>query len=342
MKKIFAEGWKQYADAADLAQNWTFGRAPILIHSTPALSELRGSNGNAESLATRSFTPTSRVALSADVRIPADGAGTIIGFNPAGYASRNRGTSGESPKGVYLNINGLTPRLYYDILTGPTGSAVNSVLLASGAPVAPGQTHHIEIITDHSEGIANTRVYINGALSITHNYPRDRILSGFQALTFGEAAIHTFAVRSSDFPMVSNVFCYDPQDSGADPVGPLDIEYLLTPISNLGVGPARDSTGVPIIDNAWRDFDLSNTAVDAEIVDAEMVYRLAAINGQGAASAELALESLGLQVGGTAQHTITPGYAPKIHSFTLPSASLTPATINGLTLKARSIAQGGT
>lgn len=339
MKISFADGLRGYSSGADMAQEWHFVSAPVLAYPAGAAAEMRCGAITPAGVITRNIDASPRAAISVDVRLPAANGQARIALSPAGYADRNRTTSGQSPAAVYLHINGLTPRIYYDILTGPTGTAVNSLMLAELAPLLAGVTYHIEMIIDHTEDLAHTRIYINDAIAASVTYARDRISSGYQSLAFGEAALHTTGPFATSYPLLSSVVSYEPDD-GAAPLGPLDITYLTTPDATLSVGPAVDTTGVTILENAWRDFALSDIGAGGEILGAELLYRIAAINGQAAANAEVAMEAHGIQRGETDSPIITPGYAPKLLSVPLPPTALAPAILNDLKIKIRSIAGG--
>lgn len=339
MKLNFADGLKGWLNGADMAQAWVFGTSPFIVFPAGSAAEVRSGTSSAAGIMTRAIEPSARVAVSTDCRLPASNGALSIGASPAGYGDRNRTSSGSYAFGIHLFINNLVPRLYYDILTSSTGTGANSMLLDEMEPLIAGASYHIEMIIDHTEPVGVTKVYINGDLKSVVTYDRDRIASGFQATAFGEISFKTFAAATSNYPTLSNIVSYEP-DPDPTPIGPIDVSYLVTPDPSLSIGPAVDTTGIAISDNAWHDLVMSDLGAGGDILAAELIYRVAAVAGQDPARAEVAIESIGVQRGSTDSLIITPGFAPKLLSIPLPATALAAPIINDVKMKIRSIAGG--
>lgn len=340
MKIIIADGLKQYTSSADMATGgWHFGVAPTLTYGNDV--EITSENKYFRNAIMHTLVASDHVAMSFVFRTSSlvNGDASYFSLSPAGFHGRMTAMSATSYPvcGLYLKITNTAMYLMYDIPTAASGSAVNSLVLATLAAPALSTTYAIEIIADHRNANATCKVYINKMLSADVSYLRDRLTNGYQSTNFSEAMVLSTAGAIGDRDYyTSNVVVYEPEVGDPEPAGPFRFAYAQAVNANLSSGPANDATGVTIDNEAWSTFDLSDITADDEIIAASVIYRMSGVDGIDATTAEVALESLGSQVGDTVSHEVIPGTAIQIHEIAVPETSLLLPVLNGMSVKIRS------
>ena len=342
MSILSFEGFREYTANTDLTRGGLRINTPSGIALTQSVAALGGATCirppvNATACPNALLeTPLQHVAMSVDLLT----GGTLssvefqAGFCAPNYYARNStSTSSDPMQSVYLKTTGGVPRLYYDIATAATGTAKNSLLLATLPTLAVNTAYHLELEVDHRNPVAVCRVWINGSLQAEVSYNRDRLLNGFEANTL--ASVGLGGALAAGFGGFANWVIYTPDANTPAPLGPMTVDYLAASNVTLSVGPAVDADGLTLNNTAWQTLTLSDTTVvDADVLDVRPVYRLAASGGQDPATAEFALESGGAQIGSTLSHAVTPGMAATLHRPSF--GKLTQAQLNGASLKFRS------
>lgn len=214
-----------------------------------------------------------------------------------------------------IEIVSRVPRVYHSIITNfnPSTQTHNSnkLLLGEFSTLVGGESYTMQIrgrITEiDGQKIGQATIILNGeTMNVEFDPNRVTPLAGYEQNGF--QTFSTASVRSStsvnNETLISDLTFYTPDSETPFPMGPVDLQTLMTPNANLSVGPVNESTFVTISEE--MEFDLEDPV--GEILGASIMTRANALGGNVPIGFEIDLVN-GEQATRVFEKDIAPGFA---------------------------------
>lgn len=177
----------------------------------------------------------------------------------AGGGDRHRAI--ESGKNAPIRIDhSYDGVLFSYTIYGPSGddSDKNIEHFETGWTPVAGTVYRIEIEIDHRSSLASAKVIVNGGSILNVTYDRDDV-GGMTAEPLTDFGWIGFGPRNA---VISNVVVWDDDGSGLTgfPAGPLVVETLNTPTSELQGGPVTLNTNIQYDTATYTQYDVADPA----------------------------------------------------------------------------------